>query len=61
MTDTPSKEDLQARMREALDRKNHREQGVHQDSPRQEKVHGPEVGGGSAPQQHRRKAGGGGA
>jgi hypothetical protein len=53
--------DLKAKMREALDRKNSREKGVHQDGPAQEKAHGPEVAGGAAPKIHRRKAGGGGA
>jgi hypothetical protein len=47
-------------MREALDRKNDREQGVHQDGPVREKAHGSEVTGG-APKMHRRKAGGGGS
>lgn len=53
-------DDLKARMREALDRKNKREQGVHEDGPAREKAHGSEVVGG-APKMHRRKAGGGGA
>jgi hypothetical protein len=52
--------DLKAKMREALDRKNSREKGVHQDGPVKEKAHGSEVVGG-APKMHRRKAGGGGA
>ena len=52
--------DLKARMREALDRKNHDERGVHEDSPLHEKAHGSEVVGG-APKMHRRKAGGGGS
>ena len=54
-------EDLKARMREALERKNHAEQGVHADGPVREKAHGAEVRGGAAPKMHRRKAGGGGA
>lgn len=54
-------EDLKAKMREALDRKNSAEKGVHQDGPVKEKAHGPEVAGGAGPQMHRRKAGGGGA
>ncbi|WP_170219288.1 DUF5302 domain-containing protein [Nocardioides litoris] len=54
-------EDLKAKMREALDRKNTRAKGVHEDGPTHEKAHGPEVAGGAAPQVHRRKAGGGGS
>ena len=54
-------DDLKAKMREALDRKNRREHGVHEDAPVHEKAHGPEVAGGAAPSVHRRKAGGGGA
>jgi len=54
-------DDLKAKMREALDRKNSEERGVHQDGPVQEKAHGSEVEGGAAPPMHRRKAGGGGA
>ena len=54
-------EDLKAKMREALERKNSRRKGVEQDEgPVREKAHGPEVVGG-APKMHRRKAGGGGA
>ena len=60
MTDSQSNDDLKAKMREALERKNNREQGVHQDGPTREKAHGSEVVGG-APKMHRRKAGGGGA
>ena len=55
-----SNDDLKAKMREALDRKNKKEKGVHEDSPVREKAHGSEVVGG-APKMHRRKAGGGGA
>ena len=47
-------------MREALEKKNSHERGVHQDSPTKEKAHGSEVIGG-APKMHRRKAGGGGS
>jgi hypothetical protein len=54
-------DDLKAKMREALEKKNTREKGVHQDGPVPEKTHGPEVDGGAGPQMHRRKAGGGGA
>ena len=53
-------EDLKAKMSEALDRKNNKEKGVHEDGPVKEKAHGPEVVGG-APKMHRRKAGGGGS
>lgn len=52
--------DLKAKMREALDRKNRKEKGVHTDGPLHEKAHGSEVVGG-APKMHRRKAGGGGS
>lgn len=54
-------EDLKAKMREALDRKNTREKGVPEEAPAHEKAHGPEVAGGAGPQVHRRKAGGGGS
>lgn len=61
MTDTHgANDDLKAKMREALDRKNTREKGVHEDGPVREKAHGSEVVGG-APKMHRRKAGGGGS
>ena len=53
-------EDLKAKMREALERKNSKEKGVHEDRPVREKAHGSEVVGG-APKMHRRKAGGGGS
>jgi hypothetical protein len=56
-----SNDDLKAKMREALDKKNNKEKGVHQDGPVHEKAHGAEVEGGAAPKVHRRKAGGGGA
>jgi len=54
-------EDLKAKMREALEKKNSRSQGVDQETPLQEKAHGSEVEGGAAPKVHRRKAGGGGS
>jgi Family of unknown function (DUF5302) len=61
MPDKPANnDDLKAKMREALDRKNNKEKGVHEDGPVKEKAHGPEVVGG-APKMHRRKAGGGGS
>ena len=60
MTAGPANDDLKAKMKAALDRKNGREHGVHQDGPTKEKAHGSEVVGG-APKMHRRKAGGGGS
>lgn len=54
-------EELKAKMREALDRKNAKERGVHEDGPVKEKAHGAEVPGGATPRMHRRKAGGGGS
>jgi hypothetical protein len=52
--------DLKAKMRAALDKKNNKEKGVHEDGPLREKAHGSEVID-SAPHMHRRKAGGGGS
>lgn len=60
MAETGPNDDLKAKMREALDRKNTKEKGVHEDGPVREKAHGSEVVGG-APKMHRRKAGGGGS
>lgn len=63
MADSPaerSNEDLKAKMREALSRKqahNHPDDSA----AGRAKAHGPEVAGGSGPKMHRRKAGGGGA
>ncbi|UAL28598.1 DUF5302 family protein [Nocardioides rotundus] len=55
-------EDIKAKMRDALAKKNDQEQGVHEDGPLQEKAHGSEVVGRNAgTQMHRRKAGGGGS
>lgn len=55
-------EDLKAKMREALARKNDHELGVHHDGPAKEKAHGPEVDQRNVgTPMHRRKAGGGGA
>lgn len=59
MTDSAN-DDLKAKMREALDRKNKLEKGVHEDGPLHEKAHGSEVAAGG-PKVHRRKAGGGGS
>jgi uncharacterized protein DUF5302 len=58
-------DDLKAKMREALDKKNagrrkKGEPGVHEDGPLAEKAHGSEVMS-SGPKVHRRKAGGGGS
>ena len=53
--------DVKAKMREALDRKNARAKGVHEDGPLREKAHGSEGHGGAGPKMHRRKAGGGGS
>lgn len=60
MAGSGGNEELKAKMREALERKNDQEQGVHKDGPRREKTHGSEVIGGG-PRMHRRKAGGGGS
>lgn len=61
MTDQDhANDDLKAKMREALDRKQANDRGVPKDGPAKEKAHGPEVVGG-APKMHRRKAGGGGS
>ena len=54
-------EDIKAKMREALERKQANDRGVPQDGPVKEKAHGSEVTGGAGPKMHRRKAGGGGA
>jgi hypothetical protein len=50
-------DDLKAKMREALDRKNAKAKGVQEDGPVREKAHGSEVHGGAAPKMHRRKSG----
>jgi hypothetical protein len=55
-------DDLKAKMREALERKNRKSKGLQEDgSPLREKAHGSEVVGGAGPKVHRRKAGGGGS
>jgi hypothetical protein len=61
MPDKQTNDDLKAKMREALDRKQAHDRGVAKDAPLKEKAHGSEVTGGSGPKMHRRKAGGGGA
>ncbi len=59
--DSQGVEDLKAKMREALDRKQSNDRGVPKDGPVKEKAHGSEVTGGAGPKMHRRKAGGGGS
>jgi hypothetical protein len=53
-------DDIKAKMREALERKQANDTGVQKDGPLKEKAHGSEVIGGG-PKVHRRKAGGGGS
>lgn len=60
MTEENANDDLKAKMREALERKQANDRGVPKDGPVKEKAHGSEVVGG-APKMHRRKAGGGGS
>jgi hypothetical protein len=56
-------EDVKAKMREALERKNKANHPTESDGQAHggEKAHGPEVVGGAGPKMHRRKAGGGGS
>ena len=54
-------EELKAKMREALDKKDAEAKGVEAEAPLREKAHGSEVEGGATPRMHRRKAGGGGS
>lgn len=58
---TGANDDLKAKMRAALEKKQGNDQGVQKDGPAKEKAHGSEVEGGSSPKMHRRKAGGGGS
>ena len=60
MTAADANNDLKARMKAALERKQANDRGVPKDRPVKEKAHGSEVVGGG-PRMHRRKAGGGGA
>ncbi len=60
MADNGGNEDLKAKMREALERKNNKGKSLTEEVPGKEKAHGSEVVGG-APKMHRRKAGGGGS
>jgi hypothetical protein len=53
-------DDLKAKMREALERKQAHDHPDDSAGARS-KAHGPEVAGGAAPKIHRRKAGGGGS
>jgi hypothetical protein len=50
-------EDVKAKMRAALDRKQANDRGVPQDGPVREKAHGAEVAGGAGPRLRRRKSG----
>ncbi len=58
--DTSANDDLKAKMREALDRKQSNDRGVDHRAGPKAKATGPEVID-SAPKMHRRKAGGGGS
>ena len=60
MSDKQENDDLKAKMREALERKQANDRGVPETGPIKEKAHGSEVTGGG-PKMHRRKAGGGGS
>ncbi|MBC7277048.1 DUF5302 domain-containing protein [Nocardioides sp.] len=53
-------DDLKAKMREALEKKNNQDHAHAEGAGAKEKTHGSEVVGG-APKMHRRKAGGGGS
>lgn len=55
--DSSDNEDLKAKMREALARKQGNDRGVDHPAGARAKTHGPEVRGGG-PRMHRRKAGG---
>ncbi len=61
MPENNANDDLKAKMREALERKQANDSGVPKDGPVKEKAHGSEVTGGAGPKMHRRKAGGGGS
>jgi len=58
--DAGANDDLKAKMREALERKNGNRRGVAHPAGSKEKAHGSEVLG-AGPKMHRRKAGGGGS
>ena len=60
MAESNGNEDIKARMREALERKQAHDH-PNDSADAKGKAHGPEVAGGAAPKVHRRKAGGGGA
>ncbi|GGU18086.1 DUF5302 domain-containing protein [Nocardioides albus] len=53
-------DDLKAKMREALEKKNNQDHAHAESAGAKEKAHGSEIVGG-APKMHRRKAGGGGS
>ncbi len=57
-TGSSGNEDLKAKMREALERKQGTARGVDHPAGSREKTHGPEVRGSGGPKMHRRKAGG---
>jgi hypothetical protein len=61
MAEQNGNDDLKAKMREALERKQGNDRGVPKDRPAKGKAHGSEVVGGAGPKMHRRKAGGGGS
>ena len=61
MPENAANDDLKAKMREALERKQANDRGVPEGKPVKEKAHGSEVTGGAGPKMHRRKAGGGGS
>jgi hypothetical protein len=52
--DNHANDDLKAKMREALDRKNAKAKGVAEDAPLKEKAHGSEVHGATGPKMHLR-------
>ena len=60
MAEHEGNDDIKAKMREALERKQANDRGVPKDQPLKEKAHGSEVAAGG-PKMHRRKAGGGGS
>ena len=60
MTQAQDNDDLKAKMREALERKQANDRGVPKDRPLKAKANGSEVET-AGPKMHRRKAGGGGS
>ena len=57
MAQEKGNDDIKAKMRALLDRRNTAEKGVHEDGPAKAKAHGAEVEGGASPRMHRRKSG----